>query len=67
MTNLNLGIMEQMDYATFVDIIANIPSCIFFKDTELRYRFSSHYWAQLESDAFVGDATKLTLESFLRC
>lgn len=54
MTNLDEAIMEEMDYATFVKIISDIPSCIFFKDTDLKYRFSSHCWAQLISDDIVG-------------
>jgi len=54
MTNLDAAIMKEMDYETFVKIISDIPSCIFFKDTELKYRFSSHCWAQLISDDIVG-------------
>lgn len=54
MTNLDLSITEHISYETFVDIISNIPSCIFFKDTELKYLFSSHCWAQLISDDIIG-------------
>lgn len=54
MTKLELSIMDEMDYETFVSIIAKIPSCIFFKDSNLKYRFSSHCWAQLIDDDIVG-------------
>lgn len=54
MTKLELDIMTRLEYSTFVKIIADIPSCIFFKDTDLRYIFSSHCWAQLNSDDIVG-------------
>lgn len=54
MTNLDEKIMKELDYATFVKIISNIPSCIFYKDKDLKYRFSSHCWAQLISDDIVG-------------
>ena len=54
MTKLELDIMDKLEYSTFVKIIAEIPSCIFFKDTELKYIFSSHCWAQLISDDIVG-------------
>lgn len=54
MTKLDLTITEQMDYETFVRIISDIPSCIFFKDSDLKYRFSSHCWAQLVSDDIIG-------------
>lgn len=54
MTKLELDIMNKLEYATFVKIISDIPSCIFFKDTELKYLFSSHCWAQLISDDIVG-------------
>jgi len=54
MTKLELSITEQMDYETFVQIISNIPSCIFYKDRDLKYRFSSHCWAQLNSDDING-------------
>ena len=47
-------LMDEMDYLTFMKIISNIPSCIFFKDAELKYRFSTHCWAQLNSDDIVG-------------
>lgn len=50
----NRKIMEKMDYSTFISIIENIPSCIFFKDTELRYQFCSHRWAQVVSGDIVG-------------
>jgi len=53
-SNLDIHITEQMDYDTFVQTISSIPSCIFFKDKDLRYRFSTHYWAQLTGDSIVG-------------
>lgn len=49
-----LQIINDIDYKNFVKIINNIPSCIFFKDTELRYRFASHCWEQLQTDDIVG-------------
>lgn len=54
MTELTQSLMESMAYETFVTIISDIPSCIFFKDTELRYQFSSHCWQQLISDDIIG-------------
>ena len=47
-------IMHEIDYRTFIRIIDTIPSCIFFKDTDLRYRFSTHFWEQLQSDDILG-------------
>ena len=47
-------IVKELDYKTFIKIIDNIPSCIFFKDTELRYRFSTHFWEQLQSEDIIG-------------
>lgn len=32
-------IIDSLDYKTFLEIIHNIPSCIFFKDAQLRYVF----------------------------
>ena len=40
-------VKELLDYDTVVNIISTIPSCIFYKDRELRYVFSTHYWNQL--------------------
>lgn len=54
MTELTQSLMESMAYETFVTIISDIPSCIFFKDTELRYQFSSHCWQQLIRDDIIG-------------
>ena len=51
-----LQIINDIDYKTFVKIINNIQSCIFFKDTELRYRFASHCWEQLQTDDIVGNS-----------
>lgn len=46
--------VKEFDYNTFTKIISNIPSNIFFKDTELKYRFCTHKWAQLNSNDIVG-------------
>lgn len=46
--------INGLDYETFVNIIQHIPSCIFFKDTELRYMFSTQLWEQLENESIVG-------------
>lgn len=54
MAKVDESIMNKIDYATFVNIISNIPSCIFFKDKDLKYQFSSHYWAQLLSEDIIG-------------
>lgn len=54
MSDLRFEVTKQMDYETFLNMIANIPSCIFFKDTELKYRFSSHFWAQLNRQDIIG-------------
>ena len=54
MTSILEDVMNEIDYATFIKIINKIPSCIFFKDTELKYRFSSHCWEQLLSDDIIG-------------
>lgn len=47
-------IMRDLDYRTFIKIIDKIPSCIFFKDTDLKYRFSTHFWEQLQSTDIMG-------------
>jgi len=54
MAEFDFRIKEKMDYETFFTYISHIPSCIFFKDKELRYQFSSHYWAQLLSEDIIG-------------
>lgn len=54
MTTIHDDIMNHIEYKDFINIINNIPSCIFFKDTELKYRFSSHCWEQLISDDIIG-------------
>jgi len=38
------------DIETMERILMEIPSCIFFKDTECRYVFATHYWRHLNSD-----------------
>ena len=47
-------ILKELDYRTFQKIIQNIPSCIFFKDTKLRYRFCTHFWEQLMTNDIIG-------------
>lgn len=47
-------LLKGLDYATFLKIIQNIPSCIFFKDTKLRYRFCTHFWEQLMTNDIIG-------------
>lgn len=54
MTTIEEDIIKELDYKTFIKIINNIPSCIFFKDTELRYRFSTHCWEQLMTEDIIG-------------
>ena len=54
MAELDFSIMDEFDYETFVSIIADIPSCIFFKDTSLKYRFCTHHWKQLNSGDIIG-------------
>ena len=46
--------LDKIDKKVFEKILTVIPSCIFFKDTELKYVFSTHYWEQLnaEGDSF---------------
>jgi len=38
------------DVETLEKVILEIPSCIFFKDTECRYVFATHYWKHLNSE-----------------
>ena len=38
----------KIDYDLFKKILKEIPSNIFFKDTECRYIFSTHYWHHLK-------------------
>lgn len=54
MTSILEDIMNVIDYKTFIRIINVIPSCIFYKDTDLKYRFSSHCWEQLLSEDIIG-------------
>ncbi len=44
------GVMDVMkvDYELFKRILKEIPSNIFFKDTECRYVFATHYWRHLD-------------------
>lgn len=43
-----MELKDRIDIETLSNIIETIPSCIFFKDTELKYVFSTHYWDQVE-------------------
>lgn len=54
MANTYDDFMNEIDYRTFMNIINDIPSCIFFKDTNLKYLFSSHYWDQLLDTDIIG-------------
>lgn len=54
MTSIEEDIIKELDYQTFIKIINNIPSCIFYKDTNLRYRFSTHCWEQLMTEDIIG-------------
>ena len=54
MSELGKQILKEISYDTFAKIISKIPSNIFFKDTDLRYRFTSHYWQELNSKDIVG-------------
>lgn len=47
-------IITDIDYETFIEIIKTIPSCIFYKDKDLRYKFSTHFWEQLITDNVIG-------------
>ena len=38
------------DMETLERVLLEIPSCIFFKDTECRYVFATHYWKHLNAD-----------------
>lgn len=38
------------DINTLERVLLEIPSCIFFKDTECRYVFATHYWKHLNVD-----------------
>jgi diguanylate cyclase (GGDEF)-like protein/PAS domain S-box-containing protein len=40
--------LMKIDYDLFKRILKEIPSNIFFKDTECRYVFSTHYWRHLK-------------------
>lgn len=47
-------ISKSIGYKDFYSIIEKIPSNIFFKDTELRYRFSTHHWQQVNDENIIG-------------
>lgn len=38
------------DIDTLERVLLEIPSCIFFKDTDCRYVFATHYWKHLNCD-----------------
>ena len=38
----------HMDYDTFINVIKTIPACLFFKDTDCKYVFSTKYWGQIK-------------------
>lgn len=42
-----MELKDVIDIETLSNIIQTIPSCIFFKDTDLKYVFSTHYWEQI--------------------
>lgn len=48
------GIIDSLDYKTFLKIIYKIPSCIFFKDEQLRYVFCTKHWQQQNSEDIIG-------------
>ena len=43
-----MQLKDRVDVELLANIVQSIPSVIFFKDTELRYLFSTHYWEQLD-------------------
>ncbi len=47
-------VIANIDYKTFLNIIYKIPSCIFFKDTQLKYVFCTKHWEQQNSDDIIG-------------
>ena len=47
-------IYGNFDYDCLLHVIHSIPSCIFFKDTNLRYVFSTQHWEQLNTDSVLG-------------
>lgn len=42
--------MDITDTKVLEKILNEIPSCIFFKDTECKYVFATHYWKHLNSN-----------------
>lgn len=47
-------IIGEFGYDHLLRIMHSIPSCIFFKDTDLRYVFSTQHWEQLNTDNVIG-------------
>lgn len=44
-----MGVKEHIDLDTLANVVSAIPSNIFFKDTDLKYVFSSHIWEQVDN------------------
>lgn len=44
-----MSIKKHIDLETLANVVETIPSNIFFKDTDLKYVFSSHIWEQIDS------------------
>lgn len=40
-------LIKSLEYEDLVAILKEIPSCIFFKDTDCKYVFATHYWQHL--------------------
>ncbi len=47
-------IYGSFGYDSLLKVMHSIPSCIFFKDTDLRYVFSTQHWEQLNTDSVLG-------------
>jgi len=47
-------VVGNIEYQTFLKIIHAIPSCIFYKDDQLRYQFCTKRWTQLDCDDIIG-------------
>ena len=43
--------MSETNLAAFEKIIKALPSCVYYKDTEGKYVFATHYWAHIERPA----------------
>lgn len=40
--------MSETNLAAFEKIIKELPSCVYYKDTEGKYVFATHHWAHIE-------------------